>query len=335
MPGKVLVTGGNGYIAGFLIRQLIAEGWQVNATIRDPDAKGSLRDALDASESSLRFFAADLMQDAGWAEALAGCSHVAHLASPLPSGVPENEEEVITPARDGALRVLRLARDAGMRRFVLASSIGAIGYGRPKGDYHFTEADWTNTAHSDTHAYVNSKTISERVARDWAAENGGPMEFCSVNPSVVLGPILGGRMSASIEAVRRIMAGLPGCPRIGFEFVDVRDVADCFVRALTLPGLNGERFIASAVWLDLIDIARILKERLDERASTVNVREMPDAVMEWFAGFDPVAMQLVMELGRTRRMDSSHARSVLDWQTRPIELTIEETAESMLEHGLV
>lgn len=335
MPGQVLVTGGNGYIASFLIRQLIAEGWQVNATIRNPGAEDHLRETLGADKERLRFFAADLMQDAGWSEALVGCSHVAHLASPLPSGVPENEEEVIAPARDGALRVLRLARDAGVRRFVLASSIGAVGYGRPKGDYQFTEADWTNTEHSDTHAYVNSKTISERCARDWVAEHGGPLEFCSVNPSVVLGPILGGRMSASIEAVRRILAGLPGCPRIGFEFVDVRDVADCFVRALSQPGLHGERFIASAAWLDLIDIARILKERLGDRANAVNVREMPDAVMEWFARFDPVAMQLVMELGRTRRMDSSHARSVLGWQTRPIEQTIEETAESLLELGLV
>jgi dihydroflavonol-4-reductase len=253
----------------------------------------------------------------------------------LPSGVPDNDEEVIAPARDGALRVLRFARDAGVKRFVLTSSIGAIGYGRPKGDYEFTEADWTDTNHDDTHAYVNSKAISERAARDWVAAEGGGMEFCSVNPAVVLGPILGGQTSSSHEAVRQLLSGLPACPDIGFEFVDVRDTADIHVRALTEPGLDGERFIASAQWLKLIDIARILKAGLGEAAAAVNVREMPDHVMEWFATFDPVAMQFVDELGRTRRMRSDHARKRLGWTTRPIEQTILETAQSLIENKLV
>jgi nucleoside-diphosphate-sugar epimerase len=178
MAGKVLITGGNGYIARFLIQRLAASGWRIRATLRDPSKAAALRRALGVEEERLSFFCADLMHDAGWAEALSGCTHVAHLASPLPSGVPESEEEVIAPARDGALRVLRFARDAGAKRFVLASSIGAIGYGRPKGDYLFTEADWTDTTHPDTHAYVNSKTISERCARDWMVTEGGAMEFC-------------------------------------------------------------------------------------------------------------------------------------------------------------
>ena len=189
MAGTVLVSGGSGYIAGFLIRQLVAEGWMVHTTVRDLAREASVRKLLAVDDARLRFFAADLTADAGWAESMAGCSHVAHVASPVPLRAVKDPDELIVPARDGALRALRAAKAAGVRRFVMTSSVAAIAYGRGRGVHHFTEADWTPPQYPGAQPYIRSKTIAERAARDWVAAEGGGMENCSINPSVVLGPV--------------------------------------------------------------------------------------------------------------------------------------------------
>ncbi|HEY6966343.1 MAG TPA: NAD-dependent epimerase/dehydratase family protein, partial [Burkholderiales bacterium] len=185
MAGTVLVSGGSGYIAGFLIRQLVAEGWAVHTTIRDLARESAVRKLLAVDESRLKFFAADLTKDAGWAEAMAGCSHAAHVASPVPLRTVRDADEVIVPARDGALRALRAAKAAGVKRFVMTSSVAAMAYGRGRGVHTFSEADWTPQDYPGAQPYVRSKTIAERAARDWVAKEGGGMEYCSVNPSVV------------------------------------------------------------------------------------------------------------------------------------------------------
>jgi dihydroflavonol-4-reductase len=186
---KVLVTGGSGYIAGFLIRQLVGQGWTVHTTLRSLAREAALRQTLAVDATRLHCFAANLNADAGWAEAVAGCTHVAHLASPLPAGSPRHADELIVPARDGALRVLRAAKAAGVQRFVMTSSVAAIAYGRGPGVHHFTEADWTDPGQPGISAYIQSKTIAERAAREWVARDGGAMAFCTINPSVVLGPV--------------------------------------------------------------------------------------------------------------------------------------------------
>ncbi|MBV8238360.1 MAG: NAD-dependent epimerase/dehydratase family protein, partial [Sphingomonas sp.] len=231
MSGTVLVTGGSGYIAGFLIRQLVERGWTVNTTIRNLAKEAQVRATLGVAPEKLRFFAADLEQDAGWAEAMAGCSHVAHVASPFPAGAV-SDEVLIPPARDGALRALRFAKAAGVKRFVLTSSVAAIAYGHPPANgAAFTERDWTDINAPGVGAYIKSKTVAERAARDWMAEHGAGMEFCSVNPSAVLGPVLSDDYSTSIQFVQRLLDGsVPGFPRIGFAVVDVRDLADLHVR---------------------------------------------------------------------------------------------------------
>ncbi|WP_370073124.1 NAD-dependent epimerase/dehydratase family protein [Novosphingobium sp. THN1] len=173
MAGTVLVSGGSGYIAGFLIRRLLAEGWTVHATVRSLSREAQLRPLLGGSAETLRFFAADLTADAGWAEAMAGCSHVAHVASPFTTTAPKQEDDLIVPAREGVLRALRCARDAGVTRFVQTSSVAAIAYGHGKGVFEFTEKDWTSLEGEDVYAYVKSKTIAERAARDWVAAAGG------------------------------------------------------------------------------------------------------------------------------------------------------------------
>jgi len=336
MTSTVLVSGGSGYIAGFLIRQLVAEGWTVRTTVRSLARESAVRSLLAVDNSRLEFFEADLTADKGWAEAMAGCSHVAHVASPLPAGVPKDANELIVPARDGALRALRAARDVGVRRFVMTSSVAAIAYGRGRGVHHFTEADWTDPSKPGLSAYIQSKTIAERAAREWVAKEGGAMAFVSICPSVVLGPVWSRDYSASVMVVRKLLDGsLGACPDIGFGVVDVRDVADLHVRALQAPGIAGERFIANGRFLKLREIADVLRAQLGPEAARVTTRNAPDWMVRLAAHFVPVAKAVVGELGSVRHQSPAHALAVLGWQTRPVEQSIVDTARSLLDLGLV
>lgn len=336
MAGTVLVTGGSGYIAGFLIRLLHDRGWTVHATVRDLAREASTRAALEIADTRrLRFFVADLMRDDGWAEAVAGCTHVAHVASPFPAG-KVTDDMLIPPARDGALRALRFAREAGVRRFVLTSSVAAVAYGHDAGRTHFTEADWTDVTAPGIQPYVKSKTIAERAARDWMAREGGRMEFVSVNPSAVLGPVMSDDISTSIQFVSRLLDGsVPGTPRLGFSVVDVRDLAELHRLALTADGIAGERFIGAGRWMMMGEVARVLRDRLGAKARKVPRRQLPDLLLRGLALVDPSIKQVVGELGRVRDTSADHARAVLGWQTRRAEETIVDTAQSLIAHGIV
>jgi len=336
MSDCVLVSGGSGYIAGFLIRQLLEEGWRVHTTVRHLAKEGALRQLLAVNDCRLKVFAADLNADTGWAEAMAGCSHVAHLASPLPSGVPKDANELIVPAREGALRALRAAKAAGVRRFVMTSSVAAIAYGRGPGVHHFTEADWTRLDRPGISAYIQSKTLAERAARDWVASEGAGIEFCSINPSVVLGPAWSRDYSASLLIIQRLLDGsLLACPDIGFGVVDVRDVADLHVRALQAPGMAGERFIASGRFMKLREIADVLRAELGPQARAVTTRNVPDWLVRLVARFNPLARAVVGELGSVRHQDASHAKAVLGWATRPEAQSIADAAHSLIALGIV
>jgi dihydroflavonol-4-reductase len=261
---------------------------------------------------------------------------VAHLASPLPAGVPKHPDELIVPARDGALRALRAARAAGARRFVMTSSVAAIAYGRGRGVHHFTEADWTLLDKPGLTPYVRSKTIAERAARDWVAAEGAELEFCTINPSVVLGPVWSVDYSASVVIVRKLLDGsVRACPNFGFGIVDVRDVADLHVRALTAPHMAGERFIASGRFMRMREVAEVLRAGLGAQARRVTTRDVPDWLVRIAAHFNPVARAVAPELGSVRNQDASHARAVLGWATRPEEQSILDTARSLLALGIV
>lgn len=337
MNPRILVSGGSGYIAGVLIRQLLAAGWQVHTTLRDPKREPALRRLLGVGESEqLRCFAADLLADAGWAEAAAGCSHLAHVASPLPVGVPRDANALIAPARDGALRALKAARDAGVRRVVMTSSVAAIAYGHGPGEHRLTEADWTRLDQPGIPPYVQSKTIAERAARDWVACEGGGLEFCTVNPSVVLGPVASADYSASVVIVQSLLQGrIPALPNIGFGIVDVRDVAELHVRALTAPGMAGERFIACGGFLWLREIAAILRAELGEQAGRVPTRELPDWAVRLLAQVSPTVRAAAGELGTVRHQDSTHAREVLGWAPRAPREAIVATARDLIALGVV
>ncbi|MGQ3286406.1 SDR family oxidoreductase [Sphingopyxis sp.] len=336
MTGTALVTGGSGYIAGFLIRQLIENGWTVHTTVRNLKREAEVRGWLGVDNGRLRFFAADLENDAGWAEAMAGCSHVAHVASPFPLDVPKHADELIVPAREGALRALRFAKAAGVKRFVLTSSMAAIAYGHGKGRDIYSEADWTNLDNPEVMPYPRSKTVAERAARDWARAEGGGMEFASVNPAAVFGPLLSDDLSTSIELVKQLLEGkVPMCPDIGFGIIDVRDVADLHYRALTAPDMRDERYVCSGPFLKMIDVANLLRANLGEQARKVPKRKMPDWLLKLLALVRPELKQLVAELGNVRGGDSSHAMKTLGWTMRPPEEAILATAHSLIERGIV
>ncbi len=336
MSGTAFVSGGSGYIAGFLIRQLIENGWTVHTSIRSLSREAEVRGWLGVDDSKLKFFAADLNDDAGWTEAMAGCSHVAHVASPFPLQLPKDPDDLIIPARDGALRALRAAKAAGVKRFVQTSSMAAIAYGHGKGERIFTEKDWTRVDGPGVLAYAQSKTVAERAARDWVATEGGDMEYASVNPAAVFGPLISDDMSTSIELVKQLLEGsIPLCPDIGFGIIDVRDVADLHYRALTTDGVKNERYICSGPFLKMIDVAAILKSHLGERARKVPLRRMPDWMLKLFAIFRPELNQLVHELGNVRSGDSSHAEQSLGWTMRPPHEAILATANSLFERGIV
>lgn len=332
--GKVLVTGASGYIAGFIIKTLVADGWPVRGTIRNLARVGEVRATLGLPD--LELVACDLMGDAGWAEAMDGIDYVQHIASPIPAGEPKNPDDLIVPAREGALRALRFARAAGVKRVVMTSSMAAIAYGHGPGRAPFTEADWSNVDSLDAYAYIKSKTLAERAARDWMAANGTPMEYVSINPAAVLGPVLGPDFSTSLEVVKKLLDGaLPGLPNLGFGVVDVRDVADLHLRAMTTPGLDGERFLAQGKFMWMREVAEVLKAGLGSKARRVPSRGLPDWLLKLLANFDPTVKMVVPELGRRREASAAHALERLGWRTRDETTTILDCAGSLIEKGLV
>ena len=337
----VLVTGGAGFIASHCILQLLNAGYRVRTTVRSLNREAEVRAMLkvggiDAGDR-LSLATADLLSDAGWPAAVAGCKFVLHVASPFPAGVPKHEDDLIIPAREGALRVLRASRDAGVQRVVLTSSFAAIGYGHKEQAAPFTEADWTDVDAGDVGAYAKSKTLAERAAWDFIAREGGALELATVNPVGVFGPVLGPDLSTSVVIIQRFMDGaVPGCPRIFFGVVDVRDVADLHLLAMTNPAAKGERFLAVAGdFISMLEVAKILRARLGEAAKRVPTRQLPDFVVRLAAMLDPGVKLAIPELGKKKNATSEKARRVLGWSPRSREDAVVASAESLLQLGLL
>jgi nucleoside-diphosphate-sugar epimerase len=318
----VLVTGGSGYVSTQLIAALLRAGVPVRTTVRSMDRAAGLRAAVrrgDADDEGLQLVVADLSFDDGWAGAVADCAEIHHVASPIPVVEPTDPDELIVPAREGALRVLRAARDAGARRVVLTSSFAAIGY-TPKPVAEFTEDDWTDPDTPGLAPYPRSKTIAERAAWDLMERDGGDTELVAVNPTFILGPTLTSDLRSSTQLIKAMLDGtLTVAPRARFGIVDVRDVADLHIRAMAAPDAAGKRFLAVAdgPTTSYLEVAEVLRRRLGAMAARVPTEEAP--------GDD-----------RPRPIiHNDRARDELGWRPRPIETTIVETAESLRDLGLL
>jgi nucleoside-diphosphate-sugar epimerase len=323
---RVLVTGGNGYLATWLIASLLRAGTPVRATVRSLDREQALRDAVrrggaegaeGADGAGLEVVPADLMADDGWAEAAAGCADVYHVASPMLQAT--DPAEVVEPARQGTLRALRAARDAGVRRVVLTSSFAAVGYS-PKPVRDYTEDDWTDPETPGLAAYPLSKAVAERAAWDFVEREGGGLELVAVNPTFILGPALTSDARSSLQLVRAMLDGdMPAVPRQRFGLVDVRDAADAHVRAMTTPEAAGRRYLvlADGPTITYLRVAEILRERLGDAAARVPTAEVP--------GDEPAPLVIHHE----------RAERELGWRGRPVEETVVDTATSLRELGLL
>lgn len=338
---EVLVTGGSGFIGSHCILQLLEAGHTVRTTVRslerEPEVRATLKVGGAEPGEQLRFFAADLLTDDGWAAAMKGCNYVLHVASPFPARVPDDENEIVRPAVEGTVRVLQAALDADVKRVVLTSSFAAIGYGHRPQEKPFTEADWTKLKSKDVLPYVKSKTMAEHEAWNFIGRVRGALELAVVNPVAVFGPVLGPDISTSILIVQRLLEGkVPGCPKIWFGAVDVRDVADLHLRAMTHPEAKGDRFLAVAGdFLSFREIAMVLKSRMGERGKRVPTMQIPNWIVRLVASRDAAAKQIIPELGKRKNATSEHAQKLLGWKPRSREDAIVATAESLVALGVV
>lgn len=330
----VLVTGGTGFLGGWCVAELLRGGHEVRTTVRNLSREGDVRAAMavagvDPGER-LTVTAADLSSDDGWAAAVAGCDHVLHVASPFPPAQPKDPDELIVPARDGALRVLGASLDAGVKRVVMTSSVAAVRHGRPASEKPYDESDWTVGADPKRTPYVRSKTIAERAAWDLVRERGAEDRLATVNPGAIIGPTLSDDLSFSLQSVQRLLDGMPAVPRLGFTFVDVRDVADLHIRAMTMPAAAGERFLATDRFLWMADVAAILRDRLGADAEKVPSRVAPSILVRVMSLFDPGVRSIVGDLGKSAAYSSEKARTTLGWAPRQIEDSVADTARSLI-----
>ena len=335
----VLVTGGSGFVGSHCVLRLLAAGYRARTTVRSLARKPQVREMIRAGGGdpgdTLSCAEADLTSDAGWAEAVAGCTYVLHVASPFPPAAPQSDDELVIPAREGTLRVLRAARDAGVKRVVVTSSFAAVGYGHPPQGKPFDETIWTDP--EGVRAYVKSKTVAERAAWDFVAKEGNGLELAVINPTAILGPVLGPDLSTSIVLVQRLLSGaMLGCPQLWFGVVDVRDLAELHLLAMTRPEARGERFLAlSGRFLSIQEMALAIRAGLGERAARVPTRQLPNWLVRLAALRDPALKQITPELGKRREATNDKARRLLGWAPRPPEEALVATAESLLRLGLV
>jgi dihydroflavonol-4-reductase len=338
----VLVTGATGFIAQHVIIQLLDAGYTVRGTARSTSRDGTVRDAIRpalADATSLGRYstvAADLTSDAGWADAVRGCRFVQHVASPIPSAPPKDENELIAPARDGALRVLRAAAAAGVERVVLTSSVAAVLYGVPRNKI-FTESDWSNPNGKTIGAYEKSKTIAERAAWDFmATPAAGSMQLTTINPGLVMGPILSADFSTSGELVKKLLErDFPACPDINYSVVDVRDVAAAHVTAMTTAAASGQRYICAITNHSMHDVAVVLDKNYSAKGFKVPTGTLPSLLMRAVALFDKTARLALNDLGVRQDIDNSKIVRDLHWQPRTLEEMVTSMADSMIAHGVV
>lgn len=333
---RVLITGASSFIGLHIIAKLLEAGFVVRGTIRSTAKEAEIRAAVGGDPAALGFCVADLSSDAGWAEAVDGCPWIIHCASPFPAAAPKHEDELIIPARDGTLRVLKAAAAAKASRVVLTSSLAAVLGGHERDPEVYTERDWSELPRMKD-AYAKSKTMAEKAAWGFleSLPPGDRFELVAVCPGLVLGPARSAGTSASLEVVGKLVRReVPGCPDLSFPCVDVRDVADMHVMALTTPAAAGQRFLCSAVHGSMIEIAEALQKHLGPRGYKIPTRKIPSFAVQLIALFDPAVRLVKNDLGRRYRISIEHGDKVLGWRPKyGLEAMVTASADSLVAAG--
>ncbi|GAA5521261.1 aldehyde reductase [Aliifodinibius salicampi] len=345
MEGKrhsVLLTGVTGFLGSQTAIQLLEKGYRVTGTLRNIERADHIKNVIAQHTSNidwLQFAEANLQDNDVWDELMPGIDFVQHIASPFPRELPDHEDELILPAKNGTINILKAAsaHNVNVKRVVLTSSIGAIIYGKQKGieDGIYTEADWTNCDNKDdTTPYYRSKTIAEKEAWKFMDQHNGELEFATVCPGAILGPVLEKDFGTSANIVRKAMDGsMPAVPNIGFDIVDVRSVADLLIRAMEHPEAAGERFIGSSAYLKFNEITEILQEHFPDRSIPTWI--LPNFIVRLFSYFDSTLEPILNDLGKERKVDSSKSRNVLQWEPLPVKEAVRSCARSLINVELI
>ncbi|MGC4103451.1 SDR family oxidoreductase [Ferruginibacter sp.] len=337
----VLVTGGTGFVASHCIAQLLQKGYTVKATVRSlkrsEEVINMIQTAGISSLEKLQLVEADLTNDTNWAAAVKDCRYVLHVASPIHLQLPKHEDEMIRPAVDGTLRVLKAARDAGVQRVVMTSNFGAVGYSHKDPGQLITEASWTDPDQKGLSAYNKSKVLAELAAWDFMKREGGNMELSVINPVGIFGPSFSAKLSSGFELLKNIMDGtMKAIPKLELAIVDVRDLADLHIRAMENPAAAGQRFLAlSQGTLSLPQIAQLIKNNMPELAATISSKTIPDIMVRIAALFNAKARALAPMLGINRNASNEKAKTMLGWQPRSKEEAVLAAAKSIIKYGTV
>ncbi|MGC7873271.1 SDR family oxidoreductase [Desulfosporosinus sp. SYSU MS00001] len=321
MQNNVLVTGGTGFLGVQIILQLLQKGYSVKTTLRSISSKNNVIDTLKSNGittfDNLTFVEADLLKDDNWDEAMKGCDYVFSVASPIFSAMSQKDEtEAMRPAVEGIIRVLKAARNANVKRVVMTSNFGAVGFSNKNPNTTTTEEDWTDPNEKGLSAYEKSKLLAERAAWDFIKKDGGNLEFATINPVAILGPSLSAHISGSFGLLEHLLDGsMKAIPNIPLNIVDVRDVADLHIRAMTNPNANGQRFIASADGqISLPEIAALLKNKYPSITGKVPVETLPDSVIYSNASSNKQAETTALLMKVNRNVSNTKAKKILGWK---------------------
>ncbi|TDW51829.1 nucleoside-diphosphate-sugar epimerase [Flavobacterium sp. 270] len=338
---QVLVTGGTGFVGIHCILQLLEQGYKVKTTLRSlknqKDVIQMLKNGGISSFENLSFVETNLSSDLNWDEAVKDCDYVLHVASPISLAVPKTDDETIKPAVEGTLRVLKVAKNAGVKRVVLTSSFAAVGYSHNDNERLITEEDWTNPDDKHLSAYLKSKVLAEKAAWDFIQNEGKGLELSVINPMAIFGPLLSDKLSSGHDLLKRLFDGsLKAIPQIALGITDVRDVADLHIRAMLNPKANGQRFLAlSGGILTFPEVAMLLKQNLGAQGEKVTTKIAPNWLIRFFALFNAGAKNIVPQLGRRKNASNEKAISVLNWKPRTNEEAIIAAGKSMILYNIV
>lgn len=338
----VLVTGGTGFVGLQIILQLLEKGYRVRTSVRNLKSADKVRGTLKAngieSFDNLSFVECELTKDENWGNAMQSCTYVLSVASPVFFDKPKDEEEAMRPAREGILRVLKFAQKAGVKRVIMTSNFGAIGFTQFDKKRTTNEADWTNTNNKSVSVYERSKTLAEKAAWEFIEKQGRGLEFATINPVAIWGPSLDAHVSGSFHLLENLLNGtMKAIPNISLNVVDVRDVADLHIRAMETPAANGNRFIASADGqISLPQIAKLIRNKRPEISQKVSTRVLPDFILSIASLFNSRAKEGVLLTKMNRNVSNQKAKNTLNWQ--PItsqEESILAAVDSLTKYNLI